>query len=114
MINVVLSRLTNVRKSGKKWQAKCPAHNDGSPSLTISEGNRGILMYCHAGCSIHEVCEAIGLKPRQLFYEELKHISSDPTLDDYIIAIAKNQLKQGTPLSDEDARTYTEAVRRKL
>ena len=114
MIDVILSRLSNVRKSGKKWQAKCPAHKDNGPSLTVTEGDRGVLMYCHAGCSIDEVCSSIGIKPRDLFYEELLKMPRGTDLDDYVIAIAKNQLSKGIPLSDEDTKTYVDAVKRKL
>jgi hypothetical protein len=31
----------NGRRSGKGWIAKCPAHNDREPSLSIPEGNDG-------------------------------------------------------------------------
>lgn len=71
-------------------------------------------MYCHAGCSIDEVCSSIGIKPKDLFYEELSMIPRKDDLDDYVIAIAKNQLKKGIPLSDDDAKTYVDAVKRKL
>ncbi len=49
----VLSRLESV-KAGKagKWTSLCPAHDDRSPSLAISEGEDGrCLLFCHAGCS---------------------------------------------------------------
>lgn len=114
MIDIILSRLSHVKKVGRKWQARCPAHQDKSPSLTISEGNKGIVMFCHAGCSITDVCAAIGLHPKDLFYEKLKTIKSEKAdLDDYIIAIAKADLAAGKELTNEEAELYTSAVRRK-
>lgn len=32
------------------WSAKCPAHEDKSPSLSIAEGTKGPVFHCHAGC----------------------------------------------------------------
>ncbi len=46
----------------------CPAHNDRSPSLSISEGNDGrVLLKCFAECSPHDICAAIGLTLKDLF-----------------------------------------------
>lgn len=30
---------------------RCPAHTDSNPSLSIRQGERGILVTCFAGCS---------------------------------------------------------------
>lgn len=49
------------------WKAKCPAHEDSSPSLRITHGNNGrTLLTCRAGCTFHTVCAALGIEPRQL------------------------------------------------
>ena len=51
-IDEVLDRLEGVEKVGSGWKAKCPCHDDSSPSLSISEGDDGTpLWFCHAGCS---------------------------------------------------------------
>jgi len=64
----LLSRLQRVRKSGKGWTARCPAHDDRSPSLSIGEGDDGrCLVWCFAGCSEGEVARALGLEVRDLF-----------------------------------------------
>ena len=40
----------------------CPAHEDRTASLSISEGDDGrILLYCHAGCKTEDVVAALGL-----------------------------------------------------
>jgi AAA domain-containing protein len=58
----------NARRSGKGWIAKCPAHDDHKPSLTIDEGADGrALVKCHAGCSTDDVIAALGLTRRDLF-----------------------------------------------
>jgi putative DNA primase/helicase len=39
------------RKVGSGWIARCPAHDDRTPSLSIREGRENkILVRCHAGC----------------------------------------------------------------
>jgi hypothetical protein len=44
-----------------KWICLCPAHDDRTPSLSISLGRKGqILFYCHAGCSYDNVINNIG------------------------------------------------------
>tara|TARA_R110002096_G_scaffold344921_2_gene537807 strand:- start:41187 stop:43577 length:2391 start_codon:yes stop_codon:yes gene_type:complete len=55
-------------RSGKGWSARCPAHDDRNPSLSISEGSEGqALVHCHAGCAVDEVMRAIRLEKRDLF-----------------------------------------------
>jgi hypothetical protein len=46
---------TLVHKLGGSWagdsaMCRCPAHADRTPSLSIRQGDRGILVTCHAGC----------------------------------------------------------------
>ncbi|MCC7409044.1 MAG: DUF3987 domain-containing protein, partial [Phycisphaeraceae bacterium] len=44
------------------WMARCPAHEDRKPSLSIGEGDDGrALLHCHAGCEAGQVVAAIGL-----------------------------------------------------
>jgi hypothetical protein len=67
-LDVVLSRLKGVRRSGKQWTALCPAHDDRHQSLSISEGRDGrVLLKCHAGCDAQAIVRAIGLELRDLF-----------------------------------------------
>lgn len=67
-IDAVLSRLDGARRSGKGWLAKCPAHQDRSPSLSLSEGDKGnVLLHCHAGCEAIAVLDALGLDFETLF-----------------------------------------------
>ena len=47
------------RKSGSTWVARCPAHDDRTPSLSITDGEDRVLVHCHAGCSQSEVIQAL-------------------------------------------------------
>ena len=51
-----------------RFQARCPAHRDRSPSLSIAEGRDGrILLHCFAGCSTDAILAALNLSRRDLF-----------------------------------------------
>jgi putative DNA primase/helicase len=44
------------RKAGAAWMARCPAHNDRDPSLSIQDANDcKVLVRCHAGCGQAQV-----------------------------------------------------------
>jgi hypothetical protein len=64
----LLDRLEGVRKTGRGWIARCPAHNDRSASLSIAETDDGrVLAHCFAGCSVIDMLTAIGLTLADLF-----------------------------------------------
>ncbi|MCA1578343.1 MAG: AAA family ATPase [Acidobacteria bacterium] len=61
-IDKVLNKLRDVKPCGKGWSARCPAHDDQHPSLTVTEAENGlILMHCHAECSYENICLALGI-----------------------------------------------------
>jgi 5S rRNA maturation endonuclease (ribonuclease M5) len=66
-LEAVLARLKSVRRNGSGWQARCPAHEDRTPSLSISEREGKILVHCHASCSQEAVCAALKIEARELF-----------------------------------------------
>jgi hypothetical protein len=39
--------------------ARCPAHNDRSPSLSIRDGDKRLLVRCYAGCNASDVIAAL-------------------------------------------------------
>ncbi len=73
MIDALLVRLDGVQQRGTRWAARCPvpAHGDTSPSLSVSEGECGILVKCWAGCSLQEICDSLGLHQKDLFFDAL-------------------------------------------
>ena len=52
---------------GTYWDGLCPAHDDTSPSLTWTDGDKGLVLKCHRGCSHDEVCGAAGVPVSALF-----------------------------------------------
>jgi putative DNA primase/helicase len=64
----LLERLDRVRRNATGWVARCPAHEDRTPSLSVAEGDDGrVLLGCHAGCATGDVCSALGITEAQLF-----------------------------------------------
>ncbi|MEU0971334.1 DUF3987 domain-containing protein [Streptomyces sp. NPDC005917] len=60
------------RGRGASWQ--CPSHEDRAPSLSIGprRDGDGVVLNCHAGCSVDEVTAVLGLTLQDLFDEPVQ------------------------------------------
>ena len=68
-LDEIKARLQNVHGGS----ARCPAHEDKSNSLSVTEGKNGrVLLKCHAGCTTEKICGALGITVADLFSESLK------------------------------------------
>ena len=125
----LIDRLDGAKETGHgKYIARCPAHDDRSPSLAIKDcGDGRILLHCFAGCDVESVLDALGLsfsdimpervgemhtyKPvRQRFdaRQVLRVLRPEATL----VAIAAENIAEGVTLSDEDRdRVFNAACR---
>jgi len=65
----LLDRLERVRSVAPgRWVAKCPAHTDRSPSLSIRELDDGrVLLHDFGGCEAADVLGAVGLTLAHMF-----------------------------------------------
>lgn len=128
-IDGLLSRLHGVKAGNAvgRYIARCPAHEDRSPSLTIrAEGDGRILLHCFAGCSAIDVVSAIGLSMSDLFPEPLtreylpKIYAPFSALDalkclteeSSIVAIAVADVVDGKPLDETDLMRVSVAAGR--
>jgi putative DNA primase/helicase len=90
-VDEVLAYFPDAKRSGTGWTVRCPAHDDRTPSLTISTGNGGrTLLKCHAGCRTEDVLSELGLSFRDLYptpetvtTPTLRSSPSMPTTYDY-------------------------------
>lgn len=74
-----LSRLEGVKGGNGQYLARCPAHDDKRASMSISTGQNGkILLHCHAGCTVPEILDAMGLKETDLFPNRQKPTQERP------------------------------------
>lgn len=65
----VAELLPGFKLTGKRrGKARCPAHKDRTPSLSVCEFDAGVLgLHCFGGCSVHSVVSALGLAMEDLF-----------------------------------------------
>ena len=77
------------RKAGGSWMARCPAHDDHTPSLSIRDAGDGkVLVRCHAGCGQEQVIS--DLRSRGLWTSngprshptQRPHVQHEPDQDD--------------------------------
>lgn len=58
-----------VKDKGASALARCPAHDDHNPSLSITAIEKQALLHCHAGCETTDVLAALNLGVTALFDE---------------------------------------------
>ncbi len=67
-VSRVLDKLPSAKRTPNGWMARCPAHKDSTPSLSIAAGdNGGAVLNCLANCTTESVVQAIGLGMADLF-----------------------------------------------
>ena len=70
-----IAKTLGARKAGAAWMARCPAHDDRDPSLSIQDANDcKVLVRCHAGCDQARVIAK--LRSRRL-WEDNSHRQRD-------------------------------------
>ena len=63
------AKLDKSKRTGDTLTARCPAHDDKNPSLSVKLGGRGdsVLVHCFAGCPTDAILAALGWTMRDLF-----------------------------------------------
>lgn len=75
---LVLPRLLGIKASGGGFTARCPAHDDNSPSLSVKAGHtHPVVFTCHAGCSPDDILASLGLSWSDLSAPREQSHSSD-------------------------------------
>lgn len=121
----LLDHLERVKATGAgKWLARCPAHDDRSPSLAIREVDDRILIHCFSGCGVQQVLQGVGLQMADLFPDRLANLYGPkpkvPKFSAYelfpllvqeavILALAWNDAMAGTALSASDCQRAAQA-----
>jgi 5S rRNA maturation endonuclease (ribonuclease M5) len=60
----------NPRRGDGGWSARCPSHDDHSPSLSFTYKGGKLLATCHAGCPVERVAAALNLSMVDLFDQD--------------------------------------------
>jgi hypothetical protein len=117
MIEKFVSRLDGVKRTGAgRFVAKCPAHQDKSPSLAVAEKDGRVIFHCFAGCDPVDVLAAVGLTFSDLYPEKPTYNkgSRSAAFNPYdmlkclvresgIVTLAAAQVSTGHPLTTVDA-----------
>ena len=92
------------------YMARCPAHDDSTPSLDIKDGDKGLLLHCYAGCEFSDICQSVGVQMKDVFLNQdfvaKKYPKKVRELDETIVFLFEEYRKNGTKYSDKDENTY--------
>lgn len=122
-LDLVLSRLDGVKQHGERYTARCPAHKDQSPSLSLSRGQDGrALVYCHANCATEDVLAAVGLEMRDLFPGSMSQeqrqqyqraaLEKELHFEQLVFEAGKSKIAGGKELDNLDIQQMAEAHER--
>nr|WP_283405490.1 toprim domain-containing protein [Novosphingobium panipatense] len=98
--------------SGAKGMARCPAHDDRTPSLGVTLGRRAILFHCFAGCSQDQVLMALagrGVSPATMFSGQVEAHAGDRTGKPAHHTFAERIWRDAKQIGDTPAKSYLEA-----
>ena len=128
-VDKFLALLDGVRGRDGKWMARCPAHDDRGPSLSIGENDDGaVLLHCFAGCDVQAVVNAVGWELNDLFpsdandyelparrHERRARVNYKGLLfhlrhEVYVLSIAANKMKKGEKFTDDDWTTLDRVI----
>ena len=110
----LLAQLSGLRDhGGGRFTARCTAHEDESPSLSVQVDSDGtVLLHCFAGCTPVEVVNAVGMTLADLFPEPLDAPSRRPRRDyrallellghEALVVLAAATKLRTEPLNDAD------------
>ena len=126
-IELLLPQLDKLKETGSgRWIARCPAHDDGNPSLSVRELDDGrVLLHCFAGCDAADVVGVLGWDLADLFPNRpedraaskgQRHIPKDVLRCLYteaqISLLAAEDVAAGKPMSEADRDRLALAVER--
>lgn len=108
------------RQNERGWMVVCPSHQDESPSLSISEGNKGLLLNCFQGCRVHEICGALGIKVNELFYDsdkpnyvkKTKYQREQFEIDTWTVWLYFSRKENSQIQTEDEYKSYREAEKR--
>ena len=101
------------------WIAKCPAHDDEKPSLSISVKSDGSpLLHCFAGCEFRNI--VVALRDRGLWPEPTQeqrqraarcYTGKEIQHAEIVLYTAKCDIRKGITLSETDRMSVQQAYK---
>lgn len=90
---------------GSYGKARCPAHNDPSPSLSITPGRSAVLFHCFAGCTQAAIMDA--LSSQGGYVRPTERDTAPPERRD-LTPLARELWSKALPLPGTPAQLYLE------
>lgn len=106
------------KRLGQGFMCCCPAHDDRSPSLSITDADNKILLHCFAGCTFEEVTCALhsmglwatyGIKTNR--HKRYRYTEKEVSYAKTVIKLAQGDIRRGEALSSEDAEEVRNAIK---
>jgi hypothetical protein len=47
--------LSGAYRSGMRWRSRCPVHGGRAGTLALRDGDRGLVVHCHARCDHQDI-----------------------------------------------------------
>lgn len=124
----LVARLDGARQNGRgRWIARCPAHADKRPSLSVRELDDGrVLLHCFAGCQVDGIVGVLGLSVVDLFPPRPERYESTPAKrgihpmdalhcvahEARVVLVAGQTIEAGGALTGADLERLSLATRR--
>jgi putative DNA primase/helicase len=51
----IAAALGDARRSGPWWRCRCPVHSSRGATLALRDGDRRLIVHCHAGCDRRDI-----------------------------------------------------------
>jgi putative DNA primase/helicase len=98
------------RWHGSYGEARCPVHDDRSPSLSIRDGERALLIKCHTGCARLEIVNALrraGFWPEHNKTAPLRGAAADRRLwEERTLRYLRSIWRDARPITETPAERY--------
>lgn len=115
---ILIDRLEGVRERGPgHWMCRCPAHEDRTASLSVTEAGDTVLIKCFAACDTETILSLVGLTFSDIYPDRtpdrapkrVRHWSAADLLhivqtEMTVASIIASDLQRGQPLSETDQR----------
>tara|TARA_R100001510_G_scaffold57759_1_gene67543 strand:- start:4149 stop:4538 length:390 start_codon:yes stop_codon:yes gene_type:complete len=106
-----IAQMIGGRRIGEgKYRGLCPVC--GKNHFYVSDGDRSTIMYCHAGASFKEICDALGIKQTDCAPGDYTPPPYSPNDDIAVVTLAAVDLHKGKTLSESDIRFVKKAKAR--
>ena len=113
MLEEILNHLDKVKKTPSGYVACCPVHNDRNPSMSVTEKDGVVLMYCFScGANGLDVANSLQISPSALFTDVMmpvtmtRRLKSDLQTDAYVISIYESTKQSNGRLTYNDFKRY--------